>query len=153
MVACLVHLSREQRWWCWCDVQGRKLLVLCTTSCKDILREMQMLSVFTKIVHVSNISRPEHLLACLDHLSAFTPREMDQVRRWASSGKRYRLVVMSGSFQLPVEIKLSYYSGPYWNCLGKGCEKFFVPKQKLRFPAYQRSWVIEWLSIQFFSTG
>ena len=68
--------------------QGRKLLVLCTTSCKDVLREMQMLSVFTKIVHVSNISRPEHLLACLDHLNAFTPREMDQVRRWASSGKR-----------------------------------------------------------------
>ena len=69
--------------------QGRKLLVLCTTSCKDVLRDMQMLSVFTKIVHVSNVSRPEHLLACLDHLAAFTPREMDQVRRWASSGKKY----------------------------------------------------------------
>ena len=48
-----------------------------------------MLSVFTKIVHVSNISRPEHLLACLDHLAAFTPREIDQVRRWAGSGKKY----------------------------------------------------------------
>jgi len=54
-----------------------------------------MLSVFTKIVHVSNISRPEHLLACLDHLAAFTPREMDQVRRWASSGKRYSVVVIT----------------------------------------------------------
>jgi len=72
--------------------QGRKLLVLCTTSCKDVLRDMQMLSVFTKIVHVSNISRPEHLLACLDQLNAFTPREMDQVRRWAGSGKKYVVI-------------------------------------------------------------
>jgi vesicle-fusing ATPase len=88
---------------------GRKLLVLCTTSCKEVLRDMQMLSVFTKIIHVSNISRQEHLIACLEELGVFTSQELDQVRRWASSTKKIwigikkLLLLVDAAKQLPVE--------------------------------------------------
>jgi vesicle-fusing ATPase len=88
---------------------GRKLLVLCTTSCKEVLRDMQMLSVFTKVIHVSNISRQEHLVSCLEELGTFTSWEMDQVRKWAGSGKKIwigikkLLLLVDAAKQLPVD--------------------------------------------------
>lgn len=88
---------------------GRKLLVICTTSCKDVMRDMQMLSVFTKVIHVSNISRPEHLVSCLKELDCFTAAEIDTVLRWANSGKKIwigikkLLLLVDAAKQLPVE--------------------------------------------------
>ena len=47
--------------------KGHKLLVIVTTSCKYVLKDMQMLSVFTKIINMPNLHRPEHVFACLTH--------------------------------------------------------------------------------------
>merc|ERR1719336_2563671 len=40
--------------------KGRRLLVICTTSRKDVLEQMEMLTTFTDVLHVSNLNRPEH---------------------------------------------------------------------------------------------
>lgn len=48
---------------------GRKLLVLCTTSRRQVLEDMEMLSSFTSVLHVPNLSQPEHLMNVLGHLS------------------------------------------------------------------------------------
>jgi vesicle-fusing ATPase len=60
--ALLVLLKKE-------PPQGRKLLILCTTSRRQVLEEMEMLSTFTAVLHVPNLSQPEHLIAVLQGLS------------------------------------------------------------------------------------
>lgn len=54
-----------------------KLLVIVTTSCKYILKHMHMLSVFTKIINMPNLSRPEHVLACLIQSDTFPDQLID----------------------------------------------------------------------------
>jgi vesicle-fusing ATPase len=41
--------------------KGRRLLIICTTSRKEVLEQMEMLSAFTDVLHVSNLTRPDHL--------------------------------------------------------------------------------------------
>jgi len=56
--------------------KGRRLLIICTSSRKEVLDQMEMLSVFTDVLHVSNISQPQHLGAILDQNDAFTKQEV-----------------------------------------------------------------------------
>ena len=67
--------------------QGRKLLVIGTTSRKDVLRDFEMLNVFSQIVHVSNISDSEGLLAVLENAEIFSKRELEQIQK-KTHGKR-----------------------------------------------------------------
>ncbi|XP_071101101.1 vesicle-fusing ATPase-like isoform X1 [Haliotis cracherodii] len=67
--------------------QGRKLLVIGTTSRKDVLDDMEMLNVFSTVIHVSNISMSEHLVAVLDSMDVFSKKEMELVER-RTAGKR-----------------------------------------------------------------
>nr|KAG5713627.1 hypothetical protein BaRGS_024675 [Batillaria attramentaria] len=60
---------------------GRKLLVIGTTSRKDVLRDMEMLNVFSTIVHVSNISSSEHLLAVLENADLFSREELQYIQK------------------------------------------------------------------------
>lgn len=60
---------------------GRKLLVICTSSRRQVLEDMEMLSAFTAILHVPNLSKPEHLLAVLDNSDVFSKQELQQVAR------------------------------------------------------------------------
>lgn len=46
--------------------QGRKLLILGTTSRKDVLQEMGMLDSFSTTIHIPNISSGEHLMEALE---------------------------------------------------------------------------------------
>lgn len=47
-------------------LQGRKLLIIGTTSRKDVLQEMEMLDAFSTTVHIPNISRGEQLVEALE---------------------------------------------------------------------------------------
>lgn len=67
--------------------QGKKLLVLGTSSRKDVLQEMEMANVFSAIVHVSNISSSEQLLTVLDNVDAFNEKELEIIRK-KTNGKR-----------------------------------------------------------------
>ncbi|KAF5295350.1 hypothetical protein FQR65_LT01540 [Abscondita terminalis] len=66
---------------------GKKLLVLCTSSRRQVLEDMEMLSAFTAILHVPNLSKSEHLLAVLEQSEVFSKQEMNQLGRHIQ-GKR-----------------------------------------------------------------
>ncbi|XP_021342424.1 vesicle-fusing ATPase-like isoform X2 [Mizuhopecten yessoensis] len=66
---------------------GRKLLVIGTTSRKDVLKEMEMASTFSAIVHVSNISTADHLMCVLDNTELFNKEEMQTLQR-KTAGKK-----------------------------------------------------------------
>ncbi|KAM9837208.1 vesicle-fusing ATPase-like isoform 1-T2 [Aulostomus maculatus] len=55
--------------------KGRKLLIIGTTSRKDVLQEMEMLDAFSTTVHVPNISRGEQLVEALELLGSFQDKE------------------------------------------------------------------------------
>ncbi|XP_030371496.1 vesicle-fusing ATPase 2 [Scaptodrosophila lebanonensis] len=67
--------------------KGRKLLILCTSSRREVLEEMEMLSAFTSVLHVPNLSSPEHVLGVLEHAELFTRDELMSIAR-NMAGKR-----------------------------------------------------------------
>ncbi|XP_023235064.1 vesicle-fusing ATPase-like [Centruroides sculpturatus] len=72
--ALLVLLKKE-------PPQGRKLLVLCTSSRKQVLEEMEMLPAFMSVLHVPNLSYPEHLMAVLEETDCFNRDELGRIAR------------------------------------------------------------------------
>lgn len=59
-----------------CDIyllQGRKLLIIGTTSRKDVLQEMEMLDAFSTTIHIPNISTGEQLVDALEVLLITDP--------------------------------------------------------------------------------
>lgn len=72
--ALLVLLKKE-------PPRGRKLLVLCTTSRKEVLKDMEMLSCFTAVLHVHSLTKPEHLIAVLEESDVFSKREIQDIAR------------------------------------------------------------------------
>ena len=46
--------------------KGRKLLIIGTTSRKEVLQEMEMLDAFSTTIHIPNISRGEQLVEALE---------------------------------------------------------------------------------------
>ncbi|CAH1990020.1 unnamed protein product [Acanthoscelides obtectus] len=67
---------------------GKKLLVLCTSSRRQVLEEMEMLSAFTAVLHVPNLSKAEHLLNVLEASDVFSNQELKQIAHQVH-GKRY----------------------------------------------------------------
>ena len=49
---------------------------------------MEMLSAFTSVLHVPNLSKPEHLLAVLEESDVFNKQEIASIAR-NIEGKRY----------------------------------------------------------------
>lgn len=61
--------------------KGKKLLIICTSSRRQVLEDMEMLSAFTSILHVPNLSAPEHIIAVLEQSDAFTKQEMNYISK------------------------------------------------------------------------
>ncbi|CAG5130718.1 unnamed protein product [Candidula unifasciata] len=61
--------------------QGHKLLIIGTTSRKDVLRDFEMLPLFKTVAHVSAISTCDQLLTVLDSSEVFTDKELQEVHR------------------------------------------------------------------------
>ncbi|XP_024868093.1 vesicle-fusing ATPase 1-like [Temnothorax curvispinosus] len=55
---------------------GRKLLILCTSSRRQVLDDLELLSAFNTILHVPNLSTPDHLLNVLEEVDLFSKKEM-----------------------------------------------------------------------------
>ena len=70
--------------------QGRKLLIIGTTSEHSVLKEMKMLSCFSAVIHVSNLTTSSHLMAGLDEIGVFSDDDLRRIanktngRRWGS---------------------------------------------------------------------
>lgn len=67
--------------------KGRKLLILCTSSRRQVLEDMEMLSAFTSILHVPNLSHPDHVLAVLEDTDLFSKSELQTIAK-KMQGKR-----------------------------------------------------------------
>jgi vesicle-fusing ATPase len=60
--------------------KGRKLLVICTSSRRQVLEDMEMLSAFTSILHCSNLSTPEHVISVLEDCDGvFSKQEIQSI--------------------------------------------------------------------------
>uniref|UniRef100_A0A8I3S7Q6 Vesicle-fusing ATPase n=1 Tax=Canis lupus familiaris TaxID=9615 RepID=A0A8I3S7Q6_CANLF len=82
--------------------QGRKLLIIGTTSRKDVLQEMEMLNAFSTTIHVPNIATGEQLLEALELLGNFKDKERTTISQqvkgkkvWIGIKKLLMLIEMS----------------------------------------------------------
>ncbi|KAK3520071.1 hypothetical protein QTP70_011990 [Hemibagrus guttatus] len=93
---------------------GRKLLIIGTTSRKDVLQEMEMLDAFSTTIHISNISTGDHLVEALELLGSFTDAERATIaqqvkgkRVWIGIKKLLMLIEMS--LQMDQEYRVSKF--------------------------------------------
>uniref|UniRef100_A0A7N8YA14 Vesicle-fusing ATPase n=1 Tax=Mastacembelus armatus TaxID=205130 RepID=A0A7N8YA14_9TELE len=91
--------------------KGRKLLIIGTTSRKDVLQEMEMLDAFSTTIHIPNISTGEQLVDALELLGSFTDKERASIahqlkgkRVWIGIKKLLVLIEMS------LQVQRAYYS-------------------------------------------
>ncbi|XP_035749881.1 vesicle-fusing ATPase [Egretta garzetta] len=82
--------------------QGRKLLIIGTTSRKDVLQEMEMLNAFSTTIHVPNIATGEQLMEALELLGSFKDKERSTIAQnvkqkavWIGIKKLLMLIEMS----------------------------------------------------------
>uniref|UniRef100_A0A4W4E0A5 Vesicle-fusing ATPase n=1 Tax=Electrophorus electricus TaxID=8005 RepID=A0A4W4E0A5_ELEEL len=93
---------------------GRKLLIIGTTSRKDVLQEMEMLDAFSTTIHIPNISSGEHLVEALELLGSFSDTERATIaqqvkgkRVWIGIKKLLMLIEMS--LQMDQEYRVSKF--------------------------------------------
>ncbi|KAK1881291.1 Vesicle-fusing ATPase [Dissostichus eleginoides] len=89
--------------------KGRKLLIIGTTSRKDVLQEMEMLNAFSTTIHIPNISRGEQLVEALELLGSFQDAERADIAKrvkdktlWIGVKKLLMLIEMSIQLVQPV---------------------------------------------------
>lgn len=74
---------------------GRKLLVICTTSRKDVMNDLELLNAFTKVLRVPNLNDSSHLMAVLVQLNAnsnngyFTQDELVKIQKYTQGKQVY----------------------------------------------------------------
>lgn len=61
--------------------KGRKLMIIGTTSRKDVLQEMEMLDAFSTTIHIPNICTGEQLIRALEELGSFDDRELASIAK------------------------------------------------------------------------
>nr|QQY02539.1 vesicle-fusing ATPase 2 [Cryptocotyle lingua] len=67
---------------------GRRMLVLATTSCRAELTEQNLTQAFSWHIHVSVMTKPEHIMAALEEDDRFTPVERQKIER-SIAGSRF----------------------------------------------------------------
>jgi vesicle-fusing ATPase len=57
--------------------KGRKLLLIATTSEKQLLQDLGLYQSFSKVIHVPNITRGPEILTVVEQLEAFSKKDLD----------------------------------------------------------------------------
>uniref|UniRef100_A0A4W6DXG0 Vesicle-fusing ATPase n=1 Tax=Lates calcarifer TaxID=8187 RepID=A0A4W6DXG0_LATCA len=93
--------------------KGRKLLIIGTTSRKDVLQEMEMLDAFSTTIHIPNISRGEQLVEALELLGSFQEKERASIAKavkdkslWIGIKKLLMLIEMA------VQVRKRHFKDP-----------------------------------------
>ncbi|KAM9773448.1 vesicle-fusing ATPase-like [Syngnathus typhle] len=96
--------------------KGRKLLIIGTSSRKDVLQEMEMLNAFSTTVHVPNISTGEQLVEALELLGSFQEKERAAIanavkgqRLWI--GIRKLIILIEMAAQMDAHYRVSKFLG------------------------------------------
>uniref|UniRef100_A0A6Q2ZB10 Vesicle-fusing ATPase n=1 Tax=Esox lucius TaxID=8010 RepID=A0A6Q2ZB10_ESOLU len=94
--------------------KGRKLLIIGTTSRKDVLQEMEMLDAFSTTIHIPNISRGDQLVEALEMLGSFQEKERAAIAKavkgqavWIGIKKLTMLIEMA--VQMDPEYRVSKF--------------------------------------------
>ena len=61
--------------------RGRKLLLIATTSEKDLIKELGLYQSFSKVIHVPAVSRGTEILNVLEQLDCFPRNDMEYLNR------------------------------------------------------------------------
>lgn len=56
--------------------KGRKLLVICTSSRREVLDQMEMIPAFTDVLHVANITEDAQLMRVIQQSNVFTGQDL-----------------------------------------------------------------------------
>jgi len=67
--------------------KGKRLLVICTSSRREVLDQMEMLSAFTDVLHVANLSSGSHLISILKQSDAFSKEDVAKLASKLSGRK------------------------------------------------------------------
>jgi len=59
--------------------KGRRLLIIATTSRREVLDQMEMIPAFTDVLHVPNLSTPDHLLKVIKDSGVIGPQGMAEL--------------------------------------------------------------------------
>ncbi|XP_067825200.1 vesicle-fusing ATPase isoform X1 [Heptranchias perlo] len=86
---------------------GRKLLIIGTTSRKDVLQEMEMMDVFSTTIHIPNITTGQQLIEALELLGRFDDRERARISQHVKGNN-----VWIGIKKLMMIIEMSLQMGP-----------------------------------------
>nr|XP_046224806.1 vesicle-fusing ATPase isoform X1 [Oncorhynchus gorbuscha] len=94
--------------------KGRKLLIIGTTSRKDVLQEMEMLDAFSTTIHIPNISRGEQLVEALEMLGSFQEKERAAIAKAVKSqavwiGIKKLTMVIEMAVQMDPEYRVSKF--------------------------------------------
>lgn len=73
---------------------------------RQVLEDMEMLSAFTAVLHVPNMSRPEHIVSVLEVTDSFTKGEIAQIAHHLQ-GRKY---VTPPTEPFPLLISLASFS-------------------------------------------
>lgn len=73
---------------------------------REVLEEMEMLSAFTSVLHVPNLSSPEHVIAVLEQSDIFSKGEIQAIGK-KMSGKRCVFLTSSITISLAHSLSLS----------------------------------------------
>ncbi|XP_047465443.1 vesicle-fusing ATPase-like isoform X1 [Mugil cephalus] len=109
--------------------KGRKLLIIGTTSRKDVLQEMEMLDAFSTTIHIQNISGGEQLIEALELLGSFQEKERASIAKsvkgkslWIGIKKLLMLIEMA--VQMDPDYRVSKFLSLLKDEGGLGSDKF-----------------------------
>ncbi|XP_053308898.1 vesicle-fusing ATPase [Spea bombifrons] len=95
--------------------QGRKLLIIGTTSRKDVLQEMEMLDAFSTTIHIPNICTGPQLMEALELLGSFKDNERATIAQHVKGKKgiyigiKKLLMLIEMSMQMNPEYRASKF--------------------------------------------
>uniref|UniRef100_A0A8C6TZ96 Vesicle-fusing ATPase n=1 Tax=Neogobius melanostomus TaxID=47308 RepID=A0A8C6TZ96_9GOBI len=90
--------------------KGRKLMIIGTTSRKDVLQEMEMLDAFSTTIHIPNISSGKYLIKALKELGSFGDKELAMIAQ-AVQGKSLSIGIKKLLMIIEMAALTSDYSG------------------------------------------
>ncbi|KAJ7377865.1 hypothetical protein OS493_025759 [Desmophyllum pertusum] len=100
--ALLVLLKKKLR-------KGRKLIVIGTTSCRDVLETMGIVESFNTVIHVPSLSSTDHLREVLQEVKLFDEDEIKQIERNIGERRLFvgikKLLMMA---EMAVQLETSY---------------------------------------------
>lgn len=61
--------------------KNHKLLVIATTSCREVLHELRLVPIFTRVAHVSNITTGQQVVNVLQNVDVFSNEDLQRIER------------------------------------------------------------------------